>query len=86
MAIKKRISYTSKGERHSVALKVMRLMRANKPSFDKWLDKQRAWSLGQNPWLSIDNPNTNETNKKQIRVRANNYWGNPFPKKEKLPA
>ena len=43
---------------------------------DAWLDKK-------NPWLTVENPNKNETNKRFIKVRANEYLGNPEPKKEK---
>ena len=38
----------------------------------------------QNPWLTIENPSKEQTNRKFIRVRANDYWGNPKPPKEKL--
>ena len=44
------------------------------------LYKQQAWRKGQNPWLTIQNPNDKETNKRMIRVRANEHWGNPNAK------
>ena len=34
-------------------------------------------SRGLNPWLTVPNPNTNETNKKFIRVKSEDLWGNP---------
>lgn len=36
--------------------------------------KLRAWMAGKNVMLTIPNPNTNETNKKFIRVNANEVW------------
>lgn len=82
MAIKKRVKYTSKGERHSVSPKVLRLVKATRSSLDRWMDKQKAWAKGSNPWLTIENPNPNETNKRFIRVQAKHYWKVPEKKKE----
>lgn len=42
-----------------------------------------AWRKKQNPWITVENTNKGETNKKFIKVRANDYWGNPEPKKDK---
>jgi hypothetical protein len=39
--------------------------------------KQKAWLKGQNPWLSVPNPNTADTKQKFVRVRANSEWGDP---------
>jgi len=36
--------------------------------------KLSAWLAGKNVMLTIPNPNTNETNKKFIRVNANEVW------------
>lgn len=36
--------------------------------------KLSAWMAGKNVMLTIPNPNTNETNKKYIRVNANEVW------------
>jgi len=36
-----------------------------------------AWKSEKNPWLTVPNPNKKETNKRFIRVRANDYWGRP---------
>jgi hypothetical protein len=58
-------TYTSKGERKSS----MRTKTSN-PS-DKMINKQRAWLNGSNPWITIENPNKEETNKRFIRVRMN---------------
>ena len=62
---------TSKGERASSMS-----TRVNDPA-EKIRNIQRAYWLGQNPWVTIDNPNKNETKKTKIRARANELWGNP---------
>jgi hypothetical protein len=63
--------YTSKGERKSS----MRT-RSSDPSV-KAMNVQAAYWKGQNPWITIDNPNKEQTNKRKIRVRANELLGNP---------
>ena len=63
--------YTSKGERISS----MRT-RISDPAA-RAMNVQRAYWEGKNPWATIDNPNKNETNKRLIRVRSNELWGNP---------
>lgn len=63
--------YTSKGERISSTS-----TRSNDPA-DRTMNVQKAYLAGQNPWVTIDNPNKNETAKLKIRVRANELWGNP---------
>ena len=34
------------------------------------------WRKGNNPWITIDNPNKNDTRARKIRVRSNDIWGN----------
>jgi hypothetical protein len=63
--------YTSKGERISSIS-----TRSSDPS-DRVENIQKSYWAGQNPWVTIPNPNKNETNKAKIRVRANELWGNP---------
>lgn len=63
--------YTSKGERRSSMS-----TRSSDP-VDRVMNVQKAYWIGQNPWVTIDNPNKNETAKRKIRVRANELWGNP---------
>ena len=41
------------------------------------LNQQKAWMLGKNVVLTIDNPNKNETNKKFIKVNAKDIFGDP---------
>jgi len=67
----------SKGERKSVSAKTRSLMKSSRSPLERMMNKQDAWRKGLNPWLTIDNPVSNETNRTKIRVRANDYWGRP---------
>ena len=58
--------------------KAVRLERRNSQQHS--YDLLTAWRKGTNPWITISNPNTKETNKRFIRVRANIVWGNPHYK------
>jgi hypothetical protein len=64
-------SYVSAGTHSNVAKSTLRAMRASKTEAEKLLNKQKAWVKGQNPWLTIENPNREETNKPFIKVRMN---------------
>lgn len=61
--------YTSKGERKSsISTKV-------KDPALTLLRKMAALNKGKDVWFTIDNPNKNETNKRQIRVkRSGREW------------
>lgn len=78
-------SYSSKGERKNVSGKTLSAIRAERYDGDKMLDLQRAWEKGQNPWITIENPNKEQTNKKFIRVRMNDTsLGHPKERDKKL--
>ena len=78
-------TYSSKGERSNVSSKVLSVMRKEKYEGDKMLDRQRAWAKGQNPWMTIENPNKNETNKRFIRIKMNDTsLGHPKERQKKL--
>lgn len=70
-------TYVSKGERKSS----MRTKEVT--SSQKAINQQSAWLKGQNPWITIQNPNKEETNKPYIRVKANTLWGNPKERAKK---
>lgn len=76
-------NYTSKGERSNVSKATLRLMRAGKSEGDKLIDKQNAWLKGSNPWVTIDNPNKEQTNKRRIRVRMNDLMRGSAKDREK---
>jgi len=63
--------YTSKGERRSS------ISTRSSDDADRVINVQKAYWAGKNPWVTIDNPNKNETAKRKIRVRANELWGSP---------
>ena len=68
--------YVSKGERKSVRGGVAQV-RKDRTELDKMANKVKAWKAMKNPWITIENPNKLETNKKFISYKANTIWGNP---------
>lgn len=77
-------NYTSKGERNSVSSKLLNAIRTEVYEGDKLKNIQSAYWKGQNPWVTIDNPNKEETNKKKIRVKANILWLSPKERLKKV--
>jgi hypothetical protein len=57
--------------------KLLNSIRRDGGEAQKIINVKNAYWKGQNPWVTIDNPNREETNKRKIRVRANELWGNP---------
>ena len=74
-----RESYTSKGERPNVSRRWLKLARKDRD--DRLYNQWDAFVKGKKVMLTIANPNTNETNKRFIRVPAKGYWRviNPKP-------
>ena len=75
--------FVSAGVHRNVSSSTRRLMRAGKSEGDKLIDKQKAWLKGQNPWVTIDNPNREQTNKRRIRVRMNDMMRGTAKDREK---
>lgn len=71
--------YTSNGERPNVNKKLRNAVR--KDYLDNLLartvNQVNAWKAGKKVMVTIANPNTNETNKRFIRVPATDVWGDP---------
>lgn len=67
-------NYTSKGERNSVSKSLVRAVRSDRTPLEVMLNKVSAWKKGQNPWITIPNPNSSETNLRFIKVRARQEW------------
>lgn len=74
---KTRSKVTSGGVHSSVNKNLTRAVRAARTEQEKNAFKINAWSKLQNPWITIANPNKEATNRRFIRVRANDLWGKP---------
>ena len=42
---------------------------------NRMMNQRKAWQKGKRVVLTIPNPNLNETNKRYIKVLANELWG-----------
>jgi hypothetical protein len=82
---KLRKKLTSKGQRRKVGKLVARAVKDGRSVLEASLIKVESWAKGQNPWLTIANPDKSQTNKAFIKVRANDYFGPWKVKENKLP-
>ena len=69
--------YVSKGERVNFKRSTTKAVRNSRTGIDRLNDIMNAYEALKNPWVNIANPNTKETNKKRIRVRSNDLFGDP---------
>jgi len=70
-------TYTSKGERKNVSRWLKKACRRDyieNRSLERAINQRNAFLKGKRVMLTIENPNKNETNKKFIRVPANEVW------------
>ena len=75
---RQRAKQVSKGITHQQPNKYHKIARKEHMSSSGRQDAQlRAFLNLKNVVLTISNPNTNETNKKFIKVNAREVWGNP---------
>lgn len=70
-------TYQSKGERPNVKRNILNAVRRDVSPSQKMEHIMNAYLKGRNPWLTVPNQNTNETNKRFIRVKSEDLWGNP---------
>lgn len=56
-------------------------MRKSKSLEERMLNKVEAYWKGLNPTITIENPNKEQTNKRFIKTKANEVWGNPKDRK-----
>jgi len=70
-------TYQSKGERPNVKRNILNAVRRDVTPSQKAEYIMDAYLKGRNPWLTVPNSNTNETNKRFIRVKSEDLWGNP---------
>jgi hypothetical protein len=75
--------FISQGVHRNVSQKTLNAMRADRSKADKLLNKQKAWLNGKNPWVTIENPNKEQTDKRFIRVRYNDLMGGSAKDREK---
>jgi len=74
----------SKGERKNVSNWIKRAMRKEHMSSGaRQIAQYDAYRKGKKVMLTIENPNTNETNRPFIRIDAWKVWGNPNITKKK---
>ena len=72
---KQRAHQVSKGERRCVNRSVTKATRRDyMKSADRMTNQLNAFLKGKRVMLTVPNPNTNETNKRFIRVPANTVW------------
>lgn len=74
---KHRKTLKSQGTHSTVRRSLVRDTNADRPSIDTIGFKLTAWRAGKNPWLTIANPDKSATNRRFIRVRAEDYYGSP---------
>jgi hypothetical protein len=70
-------TYTSKGERKNINTKLLNSIKSDELPAIEQINIQKAWLAGQNPWVTLDNPNKENTKERKIKRKANDLWGNP---------
>ena len=73
---KSRATQTSKGERNNVCKATTKAVRRDYMQNDlaRLNNQIDAFKRGKNVMVTIPNPNTNETNKRFLRVNAKDVW------------
>mgnify|MGYP003629777080 FL=1 len=73
---KSRATQTSKGERNNVCKSTSKALRRDYMQNDlaRLNNQIDAFKRGKNVMVTIPNPNTNETNKRFLRVNAKDVW------------
>lgn len=74
----------SNGDRPNVNKKLLNGIKNDQLPAEKMLNIQKAWLNGKNPWMTIDNPNKEQTNKKKIRVKMNDIMGSAKERAKKV--
>lgn len=80
---KQRQKYVSGGVGRNVSASTLSGMRKSVMGWEKQFNILRAWKKGQNPWITIANPNKNEPGKLFIRVRLSALKGGSYKELEK---
>lgn len=77
-------NYTSKGERNNVSRSYSKAERRERSLLEQYANKMKAFKDGRTVYITIPNPNKNETNKRFIRVDAKTIWTKVEPYRMKL--
>ena len=77
-------TYVSKGERNNVKSSTLSAIRRDAYESDDIINIQKAWLKGQNPWVTYDNPNKENTKQRKVKARANELWGHPKERQKKM--
>jgi hypothetical protein len=75
---------TSNGERPNINKKLLNSLKNERIDAIKFINIQKAYWAGKNPWVTINNPNKEETNKAFIKVKANTLYGSPKERAKKF--
>ena len=63
----------------TVSRKWTKAVRRDKALLNDRLEKWHAWKKGKKVFLTVENPNSRETNKPFVRVPATDVWGKYMP-------
>lgn len=69
------VKYTSKGTHSTISNKTKKMLRRSRDYGDRIESQLAAWSRGRHTMITIENPNSKETNKRFIRVEGNIVFG-----------
>jgi hypothetical protein len=75
--------FISQGVHSNVSSSTRRAMRAARTNGEKLINKHNAWLKGKNPWVTIENPSKEQTDKRFIRVRYDDLMGGSAKDREK---
>ena len=63
----------------TVSRKWTKAVRRDRALLNDRLEKWNAWKKGKKVFLTVENPNSRETNKPFVRVPATDVWGKYQP-------
>ena len=63
----------------TVSRKWTKAVRRDRALLNDRLEKWHAWKKGKKVFLTVENPNSRETNKPFVRVPATDVWGKYMP-------
>lgn len=76
-----KVSKTSNGIHSTISRATKNAVRRDRSPIEKYENIIRAYEKGQNPWITMENPNKQDRKRRMIKVRANDQWGVPKERK-----